>query len=300
MTNMDTVFRTGTCSWAEKSLLESGEFYPKGVSSAEDRLRYYASHFDTVEVDSTYYAIPAIRTTELWAERAPADFLFHIKVYGALTGHGIDPRTLPKSLRELLSAEDREKRNISITEPELLQSVAESFVASLAPLRAAGKLGLLVFQYPPWFWYKAADLDYILRCKELMGNLPMAVEFRHGSWLTDHHRQLVFKFLRDNRITYITADEPQYGTLATVPFLPEVTTEVAYLRLHGRNKETWLKKGAETSARYDYLYSGTELQTFAGAAREIADRAKVVFVMFNNCRAGHAMKNALEMLQLLR
>ncbi len=293
-----SIVRTGTCSWAEKTLLESGEFYPKGVSSAEDRLRYYASHFDTVEVDSTYYAIPATHTTELWAERTPGDFLFHIKVYGALTGHGIDPRTLPKPLREILPPGDREKRSISITEPELLKAVADAFVSSLAPLRTAGKLGLLVFQYPPWFWYKTADLDYILACKELMRDLPMAVEFRHGSWLTDRHRQEVFRFLRDNRITYITADEPQYGTLATVPFLPEVTTEVAYLRLHGRNRENWLKKGVETSSRYDYLYSEKELQDLAETAREFAARAKLVFVMFNNCRAGHAMRNALEMLRL--
>jgi uncharacterized protein YecE (DUF72 family) len=61
----------GTCSWAEKSLIESGEFYPKGVSSAEERLKYYASHFDAVEVDSAYYAIPPPHTTELWAERTP-------------------------------------------------------------------------------------------------------------------------------------------------------------------------------------------------------------------------------------
>ncbi|RPJ05909.1 MAG: DUF72 domain-containing protein, partial [Deltaproteobacteria bacterium] len=168
----------GTCSWAEKSLIASGEFYPKGISSAEERLKYYASHFDTVEVDSTYYAIPPSHTTELWAERSPDSFLFHVKVYGALTGHGTDPRTLPKALRELLPAGEKEKHTIHIKEPELLKAVADAFTASLSPLRTAGKLGLLVFQFPPWFWYKAADLDYILTCRELMGELPIAVEFR--------------------------------------------------------------------------------------------------------------------------
>lgn len=289
----------GTCSWAEKSLIESDEFYPKGVSSPEQRLHFYASHFDTVEVDSTYYAIPPLHTTELWAERTPASFLFHVKVYGALTGHGTDPRTLPKALRELLPSAEREQRHINIKEPGLLKAVADAFAASLAPLRAAGKLGLLVFQFPPWFWFKTADLDYILKCRELMGDLPIAVEFRHGSWLTDHHRGEVLKFLRDNGITYVTADEPQYGTLATVPFLPEVTTEIAYFRLHGRNREAWLKKGVETSERYDYLYSTGELRDFATAVGKVASRAKKVFVMFNNCRAGHAMKNALEMLGIL-
>jgi uncharacterized protein YecE (DUF72 family) len=289
----------GTCSWAEKSLIESGEFYPKGVSSAEDRLKYYASRFDTVEIDSTYYAIPASRTTELWAERTPGNFLFHVKVYGALTGHGTDPRTLPKALRELLPAAEREKRTIHIKEPELLRAVADAFAASLAPLRSAGKLGLLVFQFPPWFWYKAADLDYLLRCRELMDGLPMAVEFRNGSWLTEQHRGEVFTFLRDNGITYVTADEPQYGTLATVPFLPEATTDIAYFRLHGRNKEAWLRKGAETSDKYDYLYSAAELKDLAATARQVSAKATTVFMMFNNCRAGHAMQNALELLKIL-
>ena len=292
-------FHVGTCSWAEKSLIESGEFYPKGVSSAEDRLKYYASHFDTVEVDSTYYAIPATRTTELWAERTPGNFLFHVKVYGALTGHGTDPRTLPKALRELLPAAEREKRTIHLKEPELLKAVADAFVVSLAPLRAAGKLGLLVFQFPPWFWYKAADLDYILTCREQMDGLPIAVEFRNESWLSEHHRGEVFNFLRGNGIAYVTADEPQDGTPATVPFLPEVTTDVAYFRLHGRNRETWFRKGVETSDRYDYLYSAAELKDLAAAAKRLSTKAKTVFVMFNNCRAGHAMHNALEMLKIL-
>ncbi|MBI1919646.1 MAG: DUF72 domain-containing protein [Geobacter sp.] len=294
-----SIIHVGTCSWAEKSLIESGEFYPKGVSSAEDRLKYYASHFDTVEVDSTYYAIPASHTTELWAERTPGNFLFHVKVYGALTGHGIDPRTLPKDLRELLPAADKEKRNIYIKEPELLKAVADAFVTSLSPLRAAGKLGLIVFQFPPWFWYKAADLDFIHKCRELMGDLPIAVEFRHGSWLTERHRGVVLKFLRDNGITYVTVDEPQYGTLATIPFLPEVTTDIAYFRLHGRNREAWLKKRVETSERYDYLYSTGELKDFAVTAKKVSSKAKTVFMMFNNCRAGHAMKNALELLKII-
>lgn len=294
-----TDIHVGTCSWSDKSLIASGEFYPKGVSSAEERLKYYASQFDTVEVDSTYYAIPAAHTTGLWAERSPADFLFHVKVYGALTGHAIDPRTLPKELRELLPAADRESRNIHIREPQLLKAVADAFAASLAPLQAAGKLGLLVFQFPPWLWYKPAELDHILKCREMMGELPIAVEFRHGSWLTERHREEVLKFLRDHGITYVTADEPQYGTLATVPFLPEVTSEIAYFRLHGRNKEAWLKKGVETSERYDYLYSSAELRDFAATVQNLSAKARAVFVMFNNCRVGHAMRNALELLGII-
>ncbi|HEY6009818.1 MAG TPA: DUF72 domain-containing protein, partial [Geobacteraceae bacterium] len=145
----------------------------------------------------------------------------------------------------------------------------------------------------------SAELDRILACREMMGGLPMAIEFRHGSWLTVQRRGHVFGFLRENGLTYVTADEPQFGTLATVPFLPETTTDIAYLRLHGRNTDTWLRKGVETSARYDYLYSGEELRALAIAARELSARARVVYLLFNNCRAGHAMQNALEMVRLL-
>jgi uncharacterized protein YecE (DUF72 family) len=292
--------RVGTCSWTERTLIASHDFYPHGVTSAEERLRFYASRFDTVEVDSTYYAIPALRTTGQWAERTPAGFIFNVKAYGALTGHAIDPRTLTKPLRELLPTADRERRTVYLKEPEILRAVADAFVTSLEPLRAAGKLGLLVFQYPPWFWYKPEDLDYILTCKELMGELPIAVEFRNGSWLSDNHRETVFAFLRDNGITYVTADEPQAGPEASVPFLPEATTGVAYLRLHGRNRETWSKKGLDTAARFDYLYSGEELHGLAAAARELSHKARMVFVLFNNCHLGYAIMNAREMQELAR
>ncbi len=291
--------RVGTCSWTEKTPLESGDFYPKGVDSAEERLRFYAAHFDTVEVDSTYYAIPGTKTTQLWAERTPPGFLFHIKAYGALTGHGIAPKRLPIILRELLPAEERNKERIYPSE-ELLTAIADVFLASLEPLKEAGKLGALVYQYPPWFWYKAANLDTVLRNKERTSAYPMAVEFRHGSWLSENHRDQVFKLLRENGIAYITADEPQYGTLITVPFLPEATTDIAYLRLHGRNKATWLVKGIEASVRYAYLYKAPELQHFIETARELSHKARMVFVMFNNCHLGYAVKNALELLQMMQ
>jgi uncharacterized protein YecE (DUF72 family) len=289
----------GTCSWAEKTLIASGEFYPKGTNSAEERLKYYASHFDTVEVDSTYYAIPAVRTAELWASRTPENFQFHIKAYGALTGHGVNPQTLPKSLRAMLSPSDREKRTIHIADPSFLKDIADAFAASLQPLRAAGKLGVLVVQYPPWFWYKKENLDTILTCRELMGGIPLAVEFRHGSWLTHHHLESTLHFLRENGITYITTDEPQFGSLATVPFLPAVTTDIAYLRLHGRNTRTWLQKGIETSLRYDYLYSAEELREFVGAAASLSAKAGTTYLMFNNCHGGFAVRNALDALMLL-
>jgi uncharacterized protein YecE (DUF72 family) len=289
----------GTCSWTEKTLIKSGEFYPGAVKTAEDRLRYYASNFDTVEVDSTYYAIPDMRNSSLWVERTPKDFVFHIKVYGALTGHGIDPKTLPKDIFNLLPDKDKTEKHVYIKEPHLLQVIADRFNEALSPLKRTNKLGVLVFQFPPWFQYKTANLDYILNCKELMQGLPVAVEFRHGSWLTSDHLDSVLQLFRKNQLTYVTADEPQYGNLATVPFLPNVTTDIAYFRFHGRNKENWLKKGIETSLRFAYLYSDEELKKFVPSIKGADKRAKVTYAMYNNCHGGFAMKNALRLKELL-
>jgi uncharacterized protein YecE (DUF72 family) len=163
----------------------------------------------------------------------------------------------------------------------------------------ADKLGVIVFQFPPWFQYRSQNLDYILKCKELMNNLPVAVEFRHGSWLTSEKVDSVVHFLRKHQLTYITADEPQYDSLATVPFLPDVTTDIAYFRFHGRNKGNWLKKGVETSKRYDYLYADGELREFTKPIRNTSKRAKTTFAMFNNCHGGSAVKNALRLRELM-
>ena len=286
---------TGTCSWTEKTLLQSGEFYPKGAKTAEARLRYYAGNFRTVEADSCYYAIPARMTTSLWADRTPDDFIFHIKVYGALTGHGVDSRTLPPDVASMLSKQEYEKRFVYIRDRIMLKSLADHFRGALTPLIKAGKLGLLVFQFPPWFHYREEGLEYIVFCKDLMKGLPVAVEFRHGSWLAPGRRDNVISFLREHLLTYVTADEPQYESFATVPFLPEITTDIAYFRFHGRNRENWLKKGIETSLRYSYLYSDEELKQFIPVIREVSKKAKKTYLMFNNCHGGFAVKNAIRM-----
>jgi uncharacterized protein YecE (DUF72 family) len=293
------MIHVGTCSWAEKTLIQSGEFYPNTVKTAEGRLRYYANNFDTVEVDSTYYAIPDIRNTSLWVDRTPENFIFHIKAYGALTGHGIDPGTLPKDIFNLLPEKDKTEKHVYIKEPQLLQIIAERFNEALSPLKRTKKLGVLVFQFPPWFQYKTMNMDYILNCRELMQGLDVAVEFRHGSWLTSDHLDSVLKLLRMNQLTYVTADEPQYGTLATVPFLPNVTTDIAYFRFHGRNKENWLKKGIETSLRFAYVYSDEELKKFVPSIQGIDKKTKMTYAMYNNCHGGFAMKNALRLKELL-
>jgi uncharacterized protein YecE (DUF72 family) len=294
------MIRVGTCSWTEKSLIKSGEFYPKGMKTAEERLRHYARGFSTVEVDSTYYAIPNAATSSLWAERTPQEFVFHIKAYGALTGHGVDPRTLPPDIAKSRPAAEGDGKYVYVKSPAMLESIAGRFRDSLSPLISAGKLGVIVFQFPPWFQYSTAHMDRLVDCKRLMQGLDIAVEFRHGSWLLPERAKPLLRFLSENSLTYVSADEPQYGNLATVPFMPAVTTDIAYFRFHGRNRENWLKRGIETSLRYDYLYSDSELEEFAPPVIKSAATAQTVFTMFNNCNGASAVKNAISFKELLK
>ncbi len=291
--------RVGNCSWTEKTLIQSGEFYPKSVNTAEERLRYYSSKFDVVEVDSSYYAIPAMRTVNLWAERTPSGFLFHIKAYGPLTGHGADYRSLPREVRDIIPAESLQKKRIYIKDREILRVLFRLFKVALKPLAETDKLGIIVFQYPPFFVYKKQNLDFIIFCKEMMDNFRIGVEFRHGSWLAENRREETFRFLRENDLVYITADEPQYGTMATVPFVPEATSDIAYLRLHGRNKENWLKRGIETSERYNYFYAHDELKSLVPAISTLSKKAHSVYVMFNNCHLGFSIRNSFTMKELV-
>lgn len=293
------MIRVGTCSWAEKTLIKSGEFYPREAKTAEARLRFYARHFDVVEVDSTYYAIPVMQTVGLWAERTPQDFVFHIKAFAGLTGHGVDPRTLPPNVRDAFREEEREGKKVYVKERSLLEEIAERFRENLKPLTAHKKLGILVFQYPPWFTYSSRNLGFIIVCKELMKDLPIAVEFRHGSWLAPEKREKVFSFLKEQGLIYVAADEPQFGDLRTVPYLSEVTDRIAYLRFHGRNAQNWFRKGIETADRYAYEYSDEELKGFIPSIRRLERKAEATHVMFNNCYMASAVKNAMRMKALL-
>ncbi len=285
--------RIGTCSWTEKSLIEGGAFYPSGAGTPKARLKYYARRFDTVEIDSSYYQIPSTDMARAWAERTPEKFLFHVKAYGALTGHNIDPKRLPVHLRLMLPEQERDREDLHVCDPAALKAMAAAMTKALEPLREAGKLGFIIFQFPPWFGCKKANRDYLLYCKELMAGHPIAVEFRHGSWLTSRNREQSLAFLREHKITYITCDEPQLGTLATAPFHPASTTSVAYLRLHGRNADLWHPRvGAREE---EYLYDDKELEMFAAEARRLSGKARITFVMFNNSRCGFAVRNALKM-----
>lgn len=290
----------GSCSWADKTLLDAN-WYPPSAKSPEDRLRFYSERFPIVEVDSTYYAIPQQRNPEAWVERTPSDFTFDVKSYGLFTLHGAATRAVPKELKEQLPAEVAEKANIYYKDlpPEIGDELWRRFSVVLLPLDSAGKLGVVLFQFPPWFGPRRDNRDYILQAKERLGQYRMAVEFRNSAWMeseSDEERSL--KFLRDNEITYVSVDEPQ-GFKTSVPPVVAATTSLGVIRMHGHNVETWNKRVKTAAERFDYLYSEEELREWVPNIERLASETNETHVLFNNCYQDYSVRNAAQMVELL-
>src|SRR5437773_89012 len=194
--------KVGISSWTEPTLVKSG-WYPPTATTAEDRLRYYASKFPIVEVDSTFYAIPNERTAQLWVERTPKDFTFNAKAYALLTQHPAPATRLPKDLREKLSDS---KRNLYFKDlgPKEKERVWDRFREGLQPLQDAGKLGAIVFQFPKWFLPSPASYRFMEDLREWLPDFRIAIEFRqarseeHTSELQSHH-DLVCRLLLEKK-----------------------------------------------------------------------------------------------------
>src|SRR5207245_139983 len=222
--------RFGTASWTDPTMTVPGVFYPKGASSAEERLRFYASQFPVVEVDATYYAMPNKRTAESWVERTPKDFVFDIKAHALMTGQPTEVARLPKAIREELGSELAEKKRIYRKDmpAELLDAVYAQFREALAPLVGAGKLGAVFVQFPKWVFPSNEARELILETRARL-DLPIAVEFRHGSWFNEKNAERTVKFLQDNKIPYVAVDEPQGFKSSVPPMVIPTNEELAVL-----------------------------------------------------------------------
>jgi len=270
--------RIGTCSWADQSL--SKHWYPRGVASGE-RLSYYAERFDTVEVDSTYYRLPVEEMVERWAERTPDGFVMHVKAFGLMTRHPVKADVLPPELREQAPVDDRGR--VDRPPRELRAEVFARFHAALEPLRAAGKLGGILLQFPSYVVYKPVSLEYLEWAQEQLQGDEALVEFRHHSWLNEENRAATLAFLEEHGMTHVVTDSPRIeGTKNMVPTVPAVTGDTAYVRLHGRNASTWNKRGGSAAERFDYLYSEEELRELVEPLGELAGEAEQTFVLLNN------------------
>jgi uncharacterized protein YecE (DUF72 family) len=291
--------RIGTASWTDKSLIDCGRFYPKEATSAEARLRYYASCFPLVEVDSSYYAMPSPATAQLWAERTPQDFTMNVKAFRLFTGHQTQPKVLHEDLRKALDWPEGRNLYWKHVPPDMRTELWRRFHGALQPLQSAGRLGLVHFQFAPWV---VCNKDGIAHLQDCVGHMPehtLSVEFRHKSWFDESHRADTLALLRDLSLVHTVVDGPQ-GFSNSVPALWEAThPAVALLRLHGRNTETWNATGPTASDRFNYDYGEAELKDIATQLRKLARQVASVHVVFNNNHEDQGQRNAATLMQLL-
>jgi uncharacterized protein YecE (DUF72 family) len=258
----------GTSSWSDHE-----KFYPPELPSNQ-QISFYAQHFAIVEINSTFYRIMPQRNYRLWAQRTPPGFLFDVKPYRQLSWH------------------DRKKP------PD--EEVFDSFAASLQPLREAGKLGAVHFQFPPWFKFEPDNVAYLKHCRERLPQDRVCVEFRHRSWLEGHHVEHLVDTLRGYQVGLTVVDEPQIGS-GTVPTVVAVTTPgLCIVRLHGRNAKMWYKRVKRTADRFDYLYTEEELQAWVPNVARLAEEAAEIHVFFNNNQQDYAVRNARQLRDLLQ
>ncbi len=292
----------GSCSWADKTLIDSGWYPPAAAKSPEERLRYYADRFPIVEVDSTYYAIPHARNAELWVERTPDEFTFDVKAYALFTGHGAAVQAFPKDVKEALPGDLRQKRNVYMKDlpAETGDEMWRRFNETLLPLDSAGKLGTVLFQYPPWFGPRSDNREAVLEAKERLGQYRIAVEFRNAAWMAEPaDQERTLRFLTDSAIPYVCVDEPQ-GFKSSVPPVTAVThPSVALLRMHGRNTDTWTARSKTAAERFDYLYSEDELREWVPRIEHLAEDAAEVHVLMNNCHSDYSVRNARQIGEML-
>ena len=274
---MAAPIHVGVCSWADETLTKV--WYPKGVKSGEERLRYYAERFDVVEANSTYYRLPDRQMVENWAARTPAGFTVHVKAFGVMTRHPVKVDQLPTDLRDVPA----DPRGRVERPPRAFRSeVFRRFHDSLEPLRSAGKLGGILMQFPSYVVYKPVSLEYLEWSREQLAGDEMLVEFRHASWLDEENRAHTLRFLEEHGMTYVTVDAPHTGGRNVLPTVVAATSETAYVRFHGRNAETWNKRTGSAAERFDYLYSEEELREWVPRLKELAAETPTVYAMFNN------------------
>src|ERR671924_1758246 len=293
--------RIGTASWTDPTMTAAGVFYPEGADTAEERLNYYASRFPLVEVDATYYSLPARRTSELWVQRTPPDFTFDIKVHALMTGQPTETKRLPKDLREALPVETAAKSRIYAKDlpEELKDEVWAWFADGLEPLQDSGQLGSILLQYPRWFFTSSENRDTILDATERLGDVRKAVEFRNGTWFNEKNVERTLRFLEDHSIPLVMVDGPQGFKSSIPPIAATTSPELAVVRFHGRRAETWEAKGIPTVERFRYLYERDELEDWVPRIREAARQAKDTHVLMNNCYANYGSTNARELAALL-
>ncbi|GIH12154.1 DUF72 domain-containing protein [Rugosimonospora africana] len=281
----------GTASWTDKTLLASG-WYPQSADTPQKRLGYYAQQFPLVEVDSTYYSPPAEQTVGLWASRTPPGFLFNVKAFSLLTGHPTQPGKLYKDLRP-----ETDKKNIYPNDlpPQAYEDVWTRFLSALDPLVDAGKLGMLLFQFPPWFTIRRSNKQYLLEVAKRCSPLRVGIELRHESWFDGDNQQETLDFLRQHNLPFVAVDMPQ-GHKSSIPPVLEATSDLAVVRFHGHS-DNWTSR--DIYEKFGYEYSDKELKSWAPKLEKLSEQAGQTHVLMNNCYSDYAQRNAATLVDLL-
>ncbi|MFG3131802.1 DUF72 domain-containing protein [Streptomyces tendae] len=281
----------GACSWTDRQLVASG-WYPRGRRDAEGRLRHYASRLPVVEVDAGYYALPSRRNSELWVERTPDGFRFDVKAFSLLTGHPTRAEALPADLR----GTDPDPLRRGRASEGLLDEVWGRFAEAVEPLRKAGRLGTVLFQFPPWFAPGDAAEATLEACALRTEGWPLAVEFRHPGWWEPERAEATRASLSAFGASAVGTDMAQRLPGSLPPIAPVTRPSLAVVRFHGRSA-AWGRGSKEDRFRYDY--EATELAAWVPRLRRAARQADELHVLFNNCCADAAVRAAETMRRLL-
>src|SRR5699024_184772 len=264
----------GVTGWRDHHSL-----YPPQMKS-KDKLVEYSSHFPVVEVDASFYAVQPARNTSKWVNETPENFRFVVKAYQGMTGH--QRNNFPfKSKAEMFQA----------------------FKDSLVPFLETKKLAMVLFQFPPWFDCRKENVTYLWYCKQMMGDIPIALEFRHQSWFSNTYRAGTLEFMKREGWIHTIVDEPQAGD-GSIPIVPVAThPEMTLIRMHGRNVHGWVRpKNADTNwreVRYLYKYNNQELLEWKERVLELAKTSQDIIILFNNNSGGDAAVNAKEFQAML-
>jgi uncharacterized protein YecE (DUF72 family) len=287
--------RVGTASWTDRTLIASG-WYPPEADTPERRLRYYARQFGLVEVDATYYALPAEQTAAAWAARTPAGFTFNVKAFSLFTQHPTRVAALPADLRPDSAKAEKERVYLKDVDPAVADQAWQRFLAALEPLRQAGKLGAILLQFPPWFPISRRNKEYLVSCAQRVAPDRVCVEFRNRTWMTDDNQKETLGFLSANRLSYVCVDMPQGYRDSIPPVLAATAPDLGVVRMHGHS-EKWDSK--DIHERFGYRDTDGELGEWAARVAALARDAEFTHVLFNNCYRDYAQTNARQLAALL-
>jgi uncharacterized protein YecE (DUF72 family) len=283
----------GTASWTDPGFLTS--WYPPGLPASQ-RLPFYAERFQLVEVNSSFYAVPAQKVVQRWCDQTPDGFTFNVKLHRLLSRHSTTAQSLPPALRSLAEV-DRDKVKLT---PVLERALTKVFLEEIDPLCSSGKLGALLLQLTPSFSphrNKLEELDNLLEC--LSGHV-LGIELRNRHWVMPSRLPDTRKFFEDRQLTWVGVDAPATEHFMAMPGLDlSSNPQLAYLRLHGRNAKGYIS-GKTVAERFDYFYTDQEIQGTIERARHLAEKATRTHVVYNNNFSDYPLRNAATFQQLLR